>query len=365
MRGPRQASGAVTAGPYADIADATLLPRIVPLGPGLFGAVFTLMKLVPARAILRKAVARGELGPDTVVVETTSGNFGLALAMEAALLRRRFVLVSDPVIDPHLRRRLEDLGTRVEICDRPAPVGGWQEARLRRVEEIRAELDETFWPDQYANPDNPGAYDVVAEHLDRVLGPVDCVVGPVGSGGSMCGTVRALRRLGPDVRAIAVDTHRSVLFGEPDGPRTLRGLGMSVMPPNLDHRLFDEVHWCTAAEAFASTRQLHRAHALFQGPTSGAAYRVARWWSARHRGARCVVLLPDDGYRYQSTVYDDRWLRAEGFDLAGAAREPVDVVRAGAQEGRGCRMRWGRRSYREAVGGEPPGRPAPAAEALA
>lgn len=349
---------------YADIAEATLLPRIVRLGPGLFGAVFTLMKLVPARAILRQAVARGELQPDTVVVETTSGNFGLALAMEAALLRRRLVLVSDPVIDPHLRRRLEDLGARVEICERPADVGGYQEARLRRVDEIRARLGRTFWPDQYANPDNPGAYDIVAEHLDSTLGPVDCVVGPVGSGGSMCGTVRALRGGAPHLRAIAVDTQRSVLFGEPDGHRTLRGLGMSVMPPNLDHTLFDEVHWCTAAEAFASTRELHRTHALFQGPTSGAAYQVARWWSARNPGARCVSLLPDDGYRYQATVYDDGWLREGGFDLEAAAREPFDVVRGGAQEDRWSRMLWGRRSYREAVGGEPPGRPA-TAKALA
>lgn len=349
----------MTATAFQEITEARLLPQVVRLGAGLYGAVFTLMKLVPARHILRKAVERGDLGPDTPIVETTSGNFGLALAMEAALLQRRFVLVSDPVIDRHLQRRLIDLGTEVVICERPAEVGGFQEARLRRVDEIRALHSETFCPDQYANPDNPRAYEVVAEHLERVLGTIDCLVGPVGSGGSMCGTLQALRSRSDDVQGIAVDTHRSVLFGEPDGHRTLRGLGMSVMPPNLDHRLFDEVHWCTAAEAFASTREVHQTHALFQGPTSGAAYRVARWWSQKNPGACCVAMMPDDGYRYQHTVYDDRSLRAGGFDLAATARDPADVVEPRAVDGRWSRLRWGRRSYEDVVGREPPGRPVP------
>lgn len=207
----------VTTGTYDSIAEAQMMPRLIRLGPNLFGASFTLMKLLPASYILERADERGELGPDTVIVETTSGTFGLGLAMRAALLRRELILVSDPAIDANLYRRLTDLGARIEICKEPAEVGGFQEARLRRLAEIRAELPDTFCPEQYSNPDNPRSYAVVAEQLSRALTTVDCVVGPVGSGGSMCGTVRGLREHTADTLAIGVDSHRSVLFGQADG----------------------------------------------------------------------------------------------------------------------------------------------------
>ncbi|WP_328584782.1 pyridoxal-phosphate dependent enzyme [Streptomyces sp. NBC_00370] len=335
---------------FQEITQAQLLPRIIRLGDNLYGASFSLMKLVPARHILLKAVERGLLGPDTEIVETTSGTFGLALAMQAALLGRRLTLVSDPVLDVNLRRRLLDLGTRVEVCEQPMPVGGYQESRLRRLAEIQAENPDTFCPEQYTNPDNPASYAIVADHLAATVGPVDCVIGPVGSGGSMCGTVGALRSARPDVTAVGVDTHRSVLFGHQDGSRTLRGLGNSLMPANLDHTVFDEVHWCTPAEAFAATRRLHREHALFQGPTSGAGYLVGRWWAARHPDARCVVMLPDEGYRYQETVYDDSWLAAQGHDVHGLPQAPVEATDPTLPTAAWSRYPWGRRSYEDATG---------------
>ena len=121
---------------------------------------------------------------------------------------------------------------------------------------------------------------------------------------------------------IGVDTHRSVIFGQTDagGGRALRGLGNSLMPPNVDHTTFDVVHWVGAAEAFRATRQLHREHALFMGPTSGAAYLVADRWARENPDALAAVVLPDEGYRYQDTVYDDAWLQEQG---AAAGRAPA------------------------------------------
>ncbi|GAA3097275.1 cysteine synthase family protein [Streptomyces rectiviolaceus] len=344
---------AVTTPAYHSITEATMMPRIIRLAPNLYGAVFTLMKLLPARYILQHADQRGELTDDTVIVETTSGTFGLALAMETALMERELILVSDPAIDANLYRRLTDLGARVEICPEPAPVGGFQEARLRRLAEIRAELPSSYCPEQYTNPDNPRSYGVVAQQLAKLLGSVDCVVGPVGSGGSMCGTVRGLREVTPHTRAIGVDTHRSVLFGQPDGPRALRGLGNSLWPANLDHTVFDEVHWCSAAEAYASTRALHARHALFQGPTSGAAYLAAQWWAERHPDETCVVMLPDEGYRYQATVYDDAWLAEQGHLLPALPQEPAlidDFADAGDSW---TRLAWDRRRYDDVPGAVP------------
>jgi cysteine synthase len=309
------------------------------------------MKMIPARYILRRAAAVGTLEPGAIITETTSGTFGLALAMQAVHMGHRLILVSDPVIDERLYRRLTDLGAAVDRvpAEARAMAGGFQAARLQRLAEIRAEHDLTFCPEQYSNPDNPRSYASVAELLMESLGQVDCVVGPVGSGGSMCGTVTALRSVIPECRAIGVDTHGSVLFGHADGPRELRGLGMSMMPANLDHEIFDGVHWCAPGPAYLATRELHRQHALFMGPSSGAAYLVARWWADANPGAVTVAMLPDEGYRYQDTVYDDDWLRSHGHLDQARPAGPVTVTDPTRPAGSWTRYDWARRTYAEVL----------------
>jgi len=335
---------------YRDAVDAYLVPRIVRLGPNLYGAAFFLMKLIPATFILRRAAAEGRLPPGTSVVETTSGTFGLALAIVCNNNDWRLTIVSDPVIDGQLRRRLEDLGTTVEITPHPAPVGGYQRSRLDRLAELLAADPTAFCPSQYDNPQNPQSYALLAEHLVTALGRIDCLVGPVGSGGSMCGTSAGLRVLFPELTAIGVDTTGSVLFGQPDGKRLVRGLGNSLMPANLDHRTFDEVHWLDAATAYGSTRLLHQRHSLFMGGTSGAAYAVGQWYARHHPDRTTVVLLPDEGYRYLDTVYDDSWLDANGIRTEHPVDEPVTVADPRDAAGPWSRFGWGRRSYVDVLG---------------
>jgi len=331
-----------------EATDAYQVPKLIRLAPNLFGVAFSLMKLIPARFILRKAQLDGRLDPDTVIVETTSGTFGLALAMQAVHLPNRLILVSDPVIDERLHRRLTDLGAEVQRVPAAAATapGGYQAARLARLAQLRAEHRATFCPEQYSNPDNPRSYAAVADLLLGGLGQIDCIVGTVGSGGSMCGTVAGLRRALPHCRAIAVDTHRSVLFGHPDGARELRGMGMSLLPANLDHRLFDEVHWCSPPAAYAATRQLHRHSGLFMGPTSGAAYRVARWWARTHPDGLAVVMLPDEGHRYIDTVYDDQWLASRHQPVPA---EPTYVADPARHDEPWPAYRWARRGFAEVM----------------
>ncbi len=341
-----------TAGVYEEITGAELLPRIVRVEANLYAAVFSLMKLVPARYILRRAKASGELEPGTVIVETTSGTFGLALAMEAALLDREIILVSDPVIDAGMRRKLQGLGARVEIVRESAEKGGYQAARLDRLSELRSTLINSYCPEQYSNPDNPGSYGLVADYVTEALGTVDCVVGTVGSGGSMCGTVRALRSSTPHTWAVGVDTHGSSIFGRPDGPRLLRGLGNSLLPPNVRHEIFDEVHWCTAAEAYSVTRWAYRRRALFQGPTSGAALLAARWWARRNPDALCLAILPDAGNRYLDTVYNDSWIHDQGITLAPPRDEPVELSHPAEPSTEWAKCAWRRRDLRTVLNGQ-------------
>jgi len=335
----------------ASFVDASALPRLVWLRPNLIGLAFPLMKLLPARFIVRKALEEGELQPGGLIAETTSGTFGLALAMVARLGGHPLTLVSDPAIDAPLQRRLEDLGATVHIVREPGPTGGFQQARLAVLEQGLAEHPGSFCPRQYSNPHNPGSYAPCAEQLAHAAGTIDCLIGTVGSGGSMCGISSYLRLICPELTAIGVDTHRSVIFGQSDagGGRMLRGLGNSLVPPNVDHTAFDLVHWVGAPEAFLATRRLHRDHALFMGATSGAAYLVADWWARENPDRLGAVILPDEGYRYQDTVYDDAWLEANGARRDVLPQRPVEWDHPHDGDDPWAFFRWGRRSYAEVM----------------
>lgn len=332
------------------VVDAIELPSLVALEPNLVGVVFTLMKLIPARFMLTRAREKGLLTPRSLVVETTSGTFGLALALLCNLDRYALRLVSDSAMDPTFCRRLADLGAAIDLVDDDGAPGGIQQARLRRLAEVRARHADCYWPAQYENPDNPGSYARCAEMLAEAMGRIDCLVGPVGSGGSMCGLARFLRLAFPSLHVIGVDTHGSVLFGLPDEKRLLRGLGNSLMPRNVDHATFDEVHWVEGREGFHATRLLHRERALYAGPTSGAAYMVARWWARRHPDARVAVLFPDEGHRYQDSVYDDDWLGRQALALGGLPAEPACCLSPREVPRRWSRMPWNRRTYEEVMG---------------
>jgi S-sulfo-L-cysteine synthase (3-phospho-L-serine-dependent) len=324
-------------------------PKIIPLERNLSAAVFPFMKVFPAEFCVRHAREEGMLGSQTLVVETSSGNMALGLAIVCRLYSYRLTIVSDYACDGFLRRRLEDLGARVEIVSAPLTRGGYQQARLNKLAEIREENPDHWWLNQYDNPGNPGAYSFLAGLLVESLGHIDCLVGTVGSGGSMCGTSSFLRELFPKMITVGVDTFGSVLFGQPDQPRKLRGLGNSVLPGNLDHSCFDEVHWVSAAEAYTATRMLHRETSLFCGGTSGAAWMVARHWAQQHPEARVACLFPDDGYRYADTIYNNSYLVHEGLwltELPGSPRIVNEPSHAGPTWS--C-MQWQRRKYCEVV----------------
>lgn len=169
-----------------------------------------------------------------------------------------------------------------------------------------------FWLRQYSNPENPAAYRSLAAELMADLGHVDVLIGAVGSGGSLCGTARALRVSLPELCVVGVDCVGSVLFGQPDQPGRLQsGLGNSLVPANLDFSQIDEVHWLSDREAFSAARRLAAEQQIFGGNTSGSVYRVLRHVTAMSPPeTRVVGILPDRGDRYAGTVYDDQhWER--------------------------------------------------------
>lgn len=320
-------------------------PRMAALAPNLVAAVFPLMKLMPARYILDRAAADGEIEVGARIVETTSGTFGMALALLSAARGYELTLITaSSLIDAKYTARLERTGASV-IAIEDSNGNGDQLQRLQCLDDIRRDDPNCFWPRQYDNPGNWLAYARLAELLVRTAGKIDYLVGCVGSGGSLCGTGTFLREVFPHLTILAVDTHRSILFGQPVGKRMLRGLGNSVIPGNLRHELIDEVHWVGAYPAFGEAHRLLRDHGIFQGPTSAAAALVGRWAASRYPDARVAVIMPDEGHRYAETVYDDRWLASlPGWFQAGSPEPRLLTSIKPASEADWTRFSWARRS---------------------
>lgn len=327
----------------------TFRPGLIPLDHNLVAVVFPLMKIYPAEYCLRRAIAEGSVGKGTMVVESSSGTMALGLAIVCNWLHQPLTIVTDHACDEILKRRLEDLGARVERITAPAARGGYQQARLDRLHQVRVENPDSWWLNQYDNPANTASYEPVGEQLVSSLGRVHCLVGTVGSGGSLCGIGRYLRRFDDGIRIIGVDTFNSVLFGQEDGQRSLRGLGNSLLPRNLDHTLVDEVHWVTAAEAYTATRLLHRQSALFRGGTSGAAWLVARTYAKLHPDEMVVFILPDDGVRYTGDIYNDEYMRERQLWVDPLPKEPRFVNLPCEAKPGWSAMPWCRRSWSEVM----------------
>lgn len=333
----------------SSIVEAIELPDIIKLEENMFGVVFDLMKLLPARHMINEAKRQGLINKDTTIIETSSGTFALGLSMVCNLYGYKLIIVSDPVIDDSLKRRLEDLGTQVEIVTKVDRKYGFQGSRLRRVKQLLQQNQNSFWTNQYDNINNADAYVDVAEKIVEEVGRVETIIGSVGSGGSMTGISKYLKAVFPKLYVIGVDTNGSVLFGQENKCRALRGLGNSIIPQNLDHSIFDEIHWLEAEQAYRETRNLHKKHSLFMGGTSGAAYSIAKWYLRKNPTQKVVVLFPDQGYRYQDTIYNDLWLEKNNLlnkhieEAPGLVLTPIEAQKKGGWN----RFLWNNRSYKE------------------
>ncbi len=280
------------------------------------------MKDRVARRVIRDAEEKGLLQPGGIIAESSSGTMAEGLARVGAVLGYRVIIVTDPRIDASLRAKLRAFGAELEIVESYSPDGGWQRSRLERLREILRKNPTAFWPRQYDNAFFQTVYaDEIAQELVGDLGEIAAFVATVGSGSSISGTARALRRLSPGVRIVAVDATGSVQFHQPERPRKQSGHGNSIVATNIDYRTIDEVHWISDGEAFHACRELARREGIFAGGSSGAAYIVASWMASQCSG-NVVALFPDRGDRYAGTIFNDAYLNEHGLSGIVAAGEP-------------------------------------------
>lgn len=287
----------------------------------------------PGLFMVEAARARGELAAGAAIVESTSGTLGLGLALAGMTYRHPVVVVTDPGMEPGIRAMLAAFGARVVTVTAPDPVGGWQQARRVKVAELLAGLPGAWCPDQYHNPDNVRAYASLATELSAQLGHIDVLVTAVGTGGHSAGLARHLRPVLPGLRLVGVDAVGSVIFGQPNRPRLMRGLGSSIFPSNVDYDAFDEVHWIAPSEAVWACRELARTHYATGGWSVGAVAVVARWFAdVAAPDAAVAAVFADGPARYAGTVFGDRYCRRHGLLGAPPPEGPQEIGHPGERE---------------------------------
>ncbi len=265
------------------------------------------IKLKAATEMVEAAERDGVLTPDSILIESSSGNLGVALSMIAASKGYRFVCVTDPRCNLSTRLMMEALGSEVHIVTEP-DVG----ARLAYLKTLCATDARYVWLNQYGNQGNwRSHYRTTAPAIAREFPQLDVLFVGAGTTGTLMGCARWFRQWHRPVRIVAIDTVGSAIFGDSPGRRMIPGLGMAFRPPLLDESFVDEVVRVEEADAIGTCHQLARRGFLFGGSTGTVVSGALRWLADHDAdGLTAVTISPDLGERYLDTVYQSNWVEA-------------------------------------------------------
>ena len=257
----------------------------------------------PALNMIEQAEKQGLVNKDTVIIEPTSGNTGIGLAMVCAVKGYRMILTMPETMSIERRKLLSAYGAEIVLTD---GIKGMQGA-VQKAEELHREIKNSFIPQQFSNPSNPEIHEKITseEIWHDSEGKVDIVVAGVGTGGTICGIAKGLKKKNPEIKAIAVEPFSSqILAGKPAGVHGIQGIGANFVPENFDKNVVDEVFPVKDDDAIKTARRLAREEGILCGISSGAAMYAALELSKRveNQGKLIVVILPDTGERYLSSI---------------------------------------------------------------
>lgn len=256
-----------------------------------------------ALAMIEAAEAEGKLKPGATIIEPTSGNTGIGLAMVAAAKGYRAILVMPETMSMERRNLLRAYGAELVLTPGSEGMGG----AIRKAEELARENDNYFIPQQFNNPANPAIHRETTgrELLEQAaqIGGVDAFISGIGTGGTITGAGQVLREQYPDVKIVAVEPAASpVLSGGKPGPHKIQGIGAGFVPEILDTVIYNEIIAVENEDAFETARRVARQEGILGGISSGAAiYAGLKVAAQLGKGKNVIVVIPSNGERYLST----------------------------------------------------------------
>lgn len=303
---------------HIDLAGGRLHAKLEAFNPG--GSA----KDRPARLMIEAAMAAGLVQPGTTIIESTSGNMGIGLAQTCRYYDLPLICVVDPRTQPQNLAILRAYGAQVDVVTTPIR-GDYLRARLARVCHLLETTPNSFWPNQYANPENPRAHctGTIAEIDEQLQGAYDYVFVAVSSTGTLQGCQEFLRSRGRHAELVAVDAVGSVLFGGSPGRRLIPGLGAGRVPPLARVGVHAEVRRVSDIDCVVECRRLAHREAILAGGSGGGVLSAIRSMRQQLAGKTVVAVLHDSGTRYLDTIFDDTWVEA---NLGLSAEELASLV---------------------------------------
>ncbi|HEX4832622.1 MAG TPA: pyridoxal-phosphate dependent enzyme [Trebonia sp.] len=280
------------------------------------------IKYRTARGLVSALEASGALAPGARLVESTSGNLGVAMAFLCQRRGYHFTAVTDPKADPVMLDHMRSLGAAVICVTEPDEAGGYLLTRLALIRAMVARDRASIWPNQYEHPANPEVHSTeTAPEICRQRPGLDAVFVAASTGGTLAGIGRYLRSASPSVRVIGVDVRGSRVFGHPSGQRLITGIGSSRPSLFLRPGDYDDVVIVDDREAIVACHYLQGTLGLGLGGSAGAVVTAcARYLRGHPEITQPVCLCPDGQANYVNTLYDHAWLAGHGLEpVAGHA----------------------------------------------
>lgn len=268
------------------------------------------IKTRTAYAMLKKAKARGLIGPDTIIVEPTSGNQGIGLALIGAVEGYKTIIIMPDSVSEERRKLVKHYGAEVVLVHDDGNIGACIEECLRQAMQMAADNPKVFVPQQFENPDNPSAHrhGTALEILAQVGGPIDGFCSGIGTGGTITGIGEVLKKENPQMMIWAVEPENAaILSGGSIGTHVQMGIGDGVIPKILNQQIYDDIYVVTDDEAINAAKDLARLEGIMCGISSGTNVAAAIAMAKKlGRGKTVVTVLPDTAERYFSTpLFED------------------------------------------------------------
>ena len=265
-----------------------------------------------ASFILKKLLERKEINKDTTIIESTSGNFGVALSAFCNFLGLRFIAV----VDPHITRTNEMLirANKAEMIkvDKPDQYGGYLLTRIEKVRELISQNKNSYWVNQYGNPLNSMSYyHSLGKEICYQIENIDYIFLGISSGGTITGVSKKIRENFPRAKIIAVDVEGSLIFNQIAKKRFIPGIGSSMRPQIIDEACIDDVVLTNEVETIYACQELLGKYHLFLGGSSGSVFAAIKKHFAQNppqKSINVVTVFADRGERYFDTIYNPEWV---------------------------------------------------------